>query len=79
MKDVQVKNHVDGIWNTSEYEYKGHKIEIKSRDHGGIKGHCFSHDGTKVLFTLRFNFCYPGNLLTKMKFKLDKLLTKTTK
>jgi hypothetical protein len=71
---MEVKKHIDGIWNTTEYEYRGHKIEMKSRENGGIKAHAWNLEGTKVEFTLRFNFINPATLLEKMKRKIDSKL-----
>jgi hypothetical protein len=75
MKDLKIttQKHIDGVWNTSEYEYKGHCILIKSREGKGIKAHAFSLDGKKVLFTLRYYFITPSELLRKMQIKLDNI------
>lgn len=71
---MEVKQHIDGVWNTTEYSYKNCKIEIKSRKGHGMKGHCFwPNSNDKVQFTLRYSFITPGLLLSKIKEKIDKI------
>lgn len=62
--------HIDGIWNTTEYEYLDTKIMIKSKDGKGMKAHCFWQG--KVIFTERYSFVRPDYLLNRMKNKVDK-------
>lgn len=66
---VKLEKHLDGIWYTSEYTYKGKLIVIKSADHKGIKAHCLFNG--KEVFTLRYSFIHPDELLIKMKNKID--------
>lgn len=70
--------HIDGIWNTTEYNYKGRKILIKSAERKGMRAHAFKEDGSEVEFTLRFNFIKPDRLLRKVKDKIDKLPAHST-
>lgn len=68
---IDKQKHVDGVWNTSEYEYKGRKILIKSQKCKGMKCHVFYRDSGKVKFTLRYSFIKPMDLLQKAKNKID--------
>lgn len=68
---MKEKQHIDGIWKTSEYQYKNRKIVIKSRKGKGIKCHV-SHLGEDCVdFTLRYSFMTPSVLLEKAKNKID--------
>ncbi len=68
---MQIQKHVDGIWMTSTYVYKGRKILIKSQKTKGIKCHVFYPNSEKVEFTLRYIFALPENILKKVKIKID--------
>ena len=69
---MELIQHIDGLWKTSEYKYKERKILIKSRERKGIKAHAFFPNSNKVDFTLRFIFIEPRQLLDKIKAKIDK-------
>jgi hypothetical protein len=65
--------HIDGLWNTTEFDYRGYKILIKSQKGKGMKAHAFLPDNpNKVDFTLRYTFIKPDVLLAKVKSKIDK-------
>ena len=49
---------------------------VKSREGHGMKVHCFKPDVEKPLFTLRYWFIKPADLVQKAKDKLDKILAK---
>ena len=67
---IQVlKPHLDGVWWTTEYNYRDRIIQLKSRAHHGMKAHCW-YDG-KVVFTQRFLFIEPEKLLIRMKNRID--------
>ncbi len=68
---MQIQKHVDGIWMTSNYVYKGRKILIKSQKTKGIKCHVFYPNSEKVDFTLRYFFALPEDILRKVKIKID--------
>ena len=63
------KEHIDGIWKTTEYSYRDRVIMIKSGRNKGMKAHCF-YKG-KVIFTQRFHFITPKLLLKRMKDRID--------
>lgn len=73
------KKHVDGIWKTSEYSYRNHNLIMKSKEGYGIKIHVFPFEINKPLFTLRYSFIKPAELLQKAKNKLDKILDHDSK
>ena len=70
---MKKEKHIDGYFYTSEYEYKGRKILIKSAEGRGMKAHIFFKDSNKVEFTLRYSFIKAFLLLEKAKFKIDKI------
>ena len=71
---IKAKRYPDGIWMTSEHEYKDRRILIKSKPGHGMKGHVFlPGNRSHVHFTLRFAFIKPELLLNKIKEKIDKL------
>lgn len=70
MEQVQ---HTDGLWNTTEYEYKGKRIQLKSRVNHGIKFHVWHED--KVLFTQRFRFAKPEYMLKRAQQRIDMWLS----
>lgn len=67
-----LQNHIDGKWNTEEFIYRGLKVIVKSRKGHGIKAHCFENG--KEVFTLRYSFILPLELVRKMHDKIDKYL-----
>jgi len=68
---IKLQIHPDGVWWTSEYEYKGRKILIKAKNGHGVKAHVFYPNSEKVQFTLRYNFMIPSDLLKKVQVKID--------
>lgn len=69
---MQTVQHPDGIWQTSEHQYKDRKILIKSKQGYGMKAHVFKKDSDKVDFTLRYSYIKPVELLEKAHNKIDK-------
>lgn len=78
---MEQKKHPDGIWNTTEYKYRGRTIMIKSAKMKGMKAHCFNNkdrdengEFTKTEFTMRYHFINPKQLLNIMMLKIDKII-----
>lgn len=68
---MKLESHIDGVWNTTEYQYRDRKILIKSRKGHGMKAHVFLKDSYKVDFTLRYSFITPIKLLDKAKHRIN--------
>jgi len=73
---MKTKKHIDGIWHTTEFEYKGRKIMIKSANGRGMKCHVFAPgyiegQDNKVAFTLKYSYIKPSELLANAKRKID--------
>ena len=67
-----LQNHIDGVWHTSEHEYKGQRIMIKMRKDKGSKVHIWGVCNTKVIKTFRFQFGTVDYILNLAKNFIDK-------
>lgn len=66
------QKHPDVVWHTTEHEYEGRKILLKSRRGHGMKAHVFKPGELEIDFSLRFVFITPEKLLQKCKEKIDR-------
>lgn len=60
-----LQHHIDGKWWTSEYNYEGHKLQIKMREGHGAKIHIWNKEITKVIKTFRYSFVTKDYLLNR--------------
>lgn len=79
MTEGKLINHQDGMWWTSETEYKDHRLMIKmntkpNTSRPGAKIHVFNSSG-QVIKTFAYNFAKPQFLINKARLWLDKPLT----
>ena len=62
---VELKEHIDGKWYTSEHIILEHYCQIKMQPGKGSKIHIWNQDKTKVLKTFRYSFATQEYLIKK--------------